>query len=240
MNHQDLSIVLSASRGRRNSIFGGYFMNSRNLTLAAMIAIVGLAMVTGAIALAQAPKDAKSEKPELKLPPGWTPEDMQAVIAAGTPGKMHERLRNDAGQWTGQTTMWMAPGAEPLKSQCTSTVTPVMDGRYIKLEMAGEMPGLGPYSGLGFFGYDNVGQEFKAMWIDNHGTGMMNGTGKLSPDGKTLTWTYTHNCPITKKPTVMRDVETVTGSNTKTLESYGTDPKSGKEFKMMSIELTRK
>ena len=28
--------------------------------------------------------------------------------------------------------------------------------------------------------------------------------------------------------------------NTKTLEMFGTDPKSGEEFKMMSIEFTKK
>jgi hypothetical protein len=38
----------------------------------------------------------------------------------------------------------------------------------------------------------------------------------------------------------MRQVETITGPTTKTLEMTGADPKSGKEFKMMSIELTRK
>ena len=27
----------------------------------------------------------------------------------------------------------------------------------------------------------------------------MNGTGELSDDGKTMTWKYTFNCPITKK-----------------------------------------
>ena len=66
------------------------------------------------------------------------------------------------------------------------------------------------------------------------------GTGELSPDGKTLTWKYTYTCPINKKPTLLREVETITGPNTKTLEMFGTEPKSGKEFKMMSIELTRK
>jgi hypothetical protein len=241
MNHPDLSVVLSDSRGIRKPFFGGFLMNSKNLTALTMLAMVALAIVTGAMALAQAPKDAKqADQPEFKLPPGWTAEDLKAVIEAGTPGKMHERLVNDAGQWAGKTTMWMAPGAEPLKSECTSTVTPVMDGRYVKVEMKGEMPGMGPYSGLGFYGYDNVGQEYKSMWIDNHNTAMMTGTGKLSADGKTLTWTYSCNCPLTKKPTTMRDVETITGSNTKTLESFGTDPKSGKEYKMMHIELTKK
>ena len=38
----------------------------------------------------------------------------------------------------------------------------------------------------------------------------------------------------------MRQVEKTTGPDTKTLEMFGPDPKSGKEYKMMTIELTRK
>lgn len=76
--------------------------------------------------------------------------------------------------------------------------------------------------------------------MDNCGTGIMNGSGELSSDGKTMTWKYTYNCPITKQPTVMRQVETTTGPNAKTLEMFGADPKSGKEYKMMLIEYTRK
>jgi hypothetical protein len=34
-------------------------------------------------------------------------------------------------------------------------------------------------------------------------------------------------------------VETITGADTKTLEMFGADPKSGKEYKMMRIELTK-
>jgi hypothetical protein len=216
-------------------------MNVKNLTLMAMIAIIALALMTGAIAVAEPPKDAKpTAPPELKLPPGWTAADMQACILAGTPGKMQEHLTKDTGVWLGKTTMWMAPGAEPMKSECTSTITPIMDGRYIKVEIAGEMPGMGPFNGQGLHGFDNVSQQFVATWIDNHSTGMMTGTGELSKDGKTLTWTYSHNCPLTKKPTTVRDVETVTGPNTKTIDSFATDPKSGKEFQMMRIELTKK
>jgi len=135
--------------------------------------------------------------------------------------------------------MWMVPGAEPMESECKATVTPVMDGRYTKCEWEGEMPGMGPYHGFGIYGFDNVSQEFVSIWLDNHSTGIMKGVGKLSADGKTLTWEFTHNCPITKKPTMMREIETTTGPNTKMLEMFGTDPKSGKEFKMMSVELAK-
>ena len=126
-------------------------------------------------------------------------EDMQACMLAATPGKMHQHLAKEAGVWNGKTTMFM-PGAEPATSECVSTITPIMDGRYIKCEIKGDMPGMGPFEGFGIYGFDNVSQKFVSSWIDNQGTGMMNGTGELSDDGKVMSWKFTFNCPVTKKP----------------------------------------
>jgi hypothetical protein len=206
------------------------------LSLALLAASAGVAT----IAMAEAPADPKAAaQPESQLPHGWTPEDMQKVIAAGTPGKMHAHLTEGAGKWKAETTMWMTPDAEPIKSAGSSTVTPMMDGRYIKVEMAGEMPGMGPYHGFGIYGYDNVAKEFVSIWIDNHSTGILKGKGNLSEDGKKLAWEYTAHCPLTDKPMEMREIETITGANAKKLEMWGEDPKSGKEYKMMEIALTR-
>ena len=203
----------------------------------AMCTVIAVASIT----IAQPSKDSKpAGQLEMKLPPGWTEADMQACMIAGTPGKMHQHLARDVGVWHGKNTMWMFPGAEPMTSDCTSTVSSILDGRYIRCEMAGEMPGMGPYTGSGVYGFDNVSQKLVSTWIDNHSTGIMRGEGDLSSDGKTMTWKYNYNCPMTKKPAVMREVEKVTGPNTKTLEMYGNDPKSGKEFRMMRIELTKK
>jgi len=216
-------------------------MNCRKLIVPTIVGAMCMAFVMVASHAAEPSKDAKgAATPEMKLPAGWTAEDMQACAVAATPGKMQEHLAKGVGTWYGKNTMWMAPDTEPMKSDCTATVTPLLDGRFVKCEMAGEMPGMGPFNGFGIYGYDNVGKTFQSTWIDSCGTGMAVGTGNLSSDGKTLTWTYTYNCPIQKKPVQMREVETITGPNTKTLEMFGADPKSGKEFKMMSIELTRK
>ena len=178
---------------------------------------------------------------DMKLPPGWSMEDMQACMAAGTPGKNHEMLAKSTGVWKGKSTMWMGPGMEPpMKSECTSTITTVMDGRYTKNVIEGDMPGMGPFHGLGFNGFDNVSQKFVSSWIDNHSSGIMNGTGELSADGKTMTWIYTYNCPIRKAPAKMREVHRYTSDNAMTFEMYGDDPKTGKEYKMMEIQFTRK
>jgi hypothetical protein len=199
---------------------------------------LALAMTVTASTL-RAQESAGGSEGQPQLPHGWTAEDMQKVIAAGTPGKEHAHLVEGAGTWRADTTMWMAPDAEPLKSAGTSTVTPMMDGRYVKVEMKGEMPGMGPYHGFGIYGYDNNAKQFVSIWIDNHSTGIMQGQGKLSEDGKKLSWDYRAHCPVTDKMMSMREVETITGANARTLEMWGEDPKSGKEYKMMEIKLTR-
>jgi hypothetical protein len=241
MSGHDKQALAPTFRQAGRSVFHceGNVMNYKRL-LAPGIAMLVAAAAVGSWAVADPADNAAAPALDIKLPEGWTAEDMQACMMAGTPGKMHEKLAGDVGQWHGKTTMWMAPGAEPMQSECTSKVTAMMDGRYIKCEMEGEMPGMGPYNGFGLYGFDNVSQEFVSTWIDNHSTGIMNGVGELSEDGKVLEWKYTANCPITKKPVTVREVETRTGPNSKTLEMFGAEPKSGKEFKMMSIELTRK
>lgn len=207
-------------------------MNAKTL-----FASLGIATLCGSLSFAATSADSTSPgQAEMQLPPGWTMEDMQAVMEAGTPGKMHEWLAKDIGTWNAETTMWMAPDSDPLKSGGTATYSPLMDGRFVKCDMKGEMPGMGPYHGVGIYGYDNVSQEFVCSWFDNHSTGIMNGVGELSADGKTLTWEFTGNCPLTKKPIVMREIETITGPKTKTIEMFGDDPKTGEEFKMMQIE----
>lgn len=178
--------------------------------------------------------------PEMPLPPGWTQEDMQACMKAGMPGKNHEWLGKLAGVWEGKTQMWMSADTEPTTSACTNTMTSMMDGRYVKAEMTGDMPGMGPFQGLAINGYDNVSEKFVGTWIDNHSSGIMNGVGELSKDGKTLTWNFTYQCPITKKPATMREVDTYPDGNTILMDMFATDPKSGKEYKCMHIEFTRK
>jgi hypothetical protein len=83
-------------------------------------------------------------------------------------------------------------------------------------------------------------KKFVSSWIDNHSTAIMQGEGELSDDGKAITWEYKYSCPIAKKQVTMKEVATKTGPNSSTLEMWADDPKSGKNYKMMKIELTRK
>lgn len=218
-----------------------------------LVAAATLAALAGTIALAQPAKDA--QKPEAKptaqpanampegmppLPEGWTMEDFQKCAEAGMPGPMHDYLAEGVGTWKGKAKMWMASTAtEPMAFDCTTVVSPMMDGRFVKVETAGEMP-MGPFNGMGIYGYDNVAQKFQSSWIDNCGTGMMIGTGDLASDGKTLTYHSTYTCPITNKPATWRQVERRTGKDSMVMEMYGNDVKNGnKEYKVLEITYTR-
>lgn len=208
-------------------------MKLKSLTLACL-GVVAIA------AAAYAADAKKSDATAIQLPPGWTAEEMERCIKAGTPGEGQSRLMKDVGTWVGKSSFWMAPGMEPVAGEVTAEYAPVMEGRFVQCEMSGNCPAMGPFQGLALFGFDNVSKKFVASMIDNHSTGIMQGTGELSDDGKTLNWEYVVNCPREQKPVTLRQVETVTSPTTKTLEMFGKDPKSGDEFKMMSIEFTKK
>lgn len=210
-------------------------------------AVVGLVIagLAGTLASAQPAKESAG-KPEMKpaaAQPGgheMSAEElamMEAWMKAATPGPMHEHLAKGVGTWEGTMKMWHQPGTEPEQSTCKSVLTPMMGGRYIKNETKGSSS-MGEFNGFGLAGFDNVSGKFQNVWIDNWGTGMMTGTGELSEDGKTLTWTMNYNCPITHQPMVMREVERYTGPDSMVLEMYGPDME-GNEFKMMEITYTR-
>ncbi|MCE9618956.1 MAG: DUF1579 domain-containing protein [Planctomycetes bacterium] len=218
------------------------------VTVAAMAASIAYAQnskdgtpTKGTTATAKGTTKGATPVQGVPLPPGMTEEDMkdmQKCMEAAAPGPMQAKLMEGVGTWTGTNTMWMKPGAEPMKSPCTTVITSIMDGRFTKCEATGDMGGM-PFHGLGIYGYDNVTKQFQSTWLDNCGSGMMNGKGELASDG-TMTWTYNYTCPITNKPVTMREVVKHPTKDTVINEMYGIDPKSGKEFKMMELSMTRK
>ena len=83
-------------------------MKRTSLTLACL----GLVALTAAAYAADAKKTAA---PAAQLPPGWTAEEMERCIKAGTPGEGQARLMKDVGTWVGKSSFWMAPGMEPIE-----------------------------------------------------------------------------------------------------------------------------
>lgn len=204
-----------------------------------LIGLVGVCgvVVGGAVVTSLAQPEGE---PPFQLPAGWTMEDMQKCMNAGMPGERQAELMKLVGTWDGAGQMWMGPGSEPADMTCTMEISGLMDGRYIQYDLNGEMPGMGSYHGMGWAGFDNVAKQYQANWIDSMSSGVMYGTGERSRDGKTISWEHTYTCPITEKPATMRQVDAHKGDGKWVQEMYGTDPKSGVEYKMMSITYTKR
>lgn len=206
----------------------------------AMLVVPCLCVAGLTAALAMGPGEGKKDAaPEMKLPPGWTEQDMAACMTAATPGKDHAAMTAEVGTWSGKSEFTMGPGGETMHSVTNMKATMIMDGRFLQCEVSGDMPGMGPFKGMGIYGFDNTTQKHQATWIDNMNTTMMQGTGERSADGKVMTFVYNFTCPITKKPSTFREVTTTLSANTMRMEMFGIDPKSGKEYRMGKIDFTR-
>jgi hypothetical protein len=174
----------------------------------------------------------------------WVPVDsatmMKNMMEYGTPGPMHEMLASWNGTWNGDMTMWEYDGAVPKKSTGTAVNTMIMNGKYQSSKHTGDMMGM-PFEGMSITAFDNATREFTSTWIDNWSTGIMTMSGPW--DASTKTMTLTGKMPDINHPgkeCSYKQLYKVTDDNTHHMEMYGPDPKTGKEFKMMEMRITRK
>ncbi|HQY88191.1 MAG TPA: DUF1579 domain-containing protein [Tepidisphaeraceae bacterium] len=207
-------------------------MSFRKLSLVAVAACACAAIVGSRISFAEDQGGMPNMTPEMQ-------KQMEAYMAAGMVGEQHTKLAKWVGTWSGDMTMHM-PGMPSMTASQTWVVSSVFDGRFIKCDVNSEMPGMGPFVGIGFTGFDNVSQKFVSTWMDSMGTGIMSGTGDLSDGDKTFTMVFETNCPVTKKVVPFREVMHFVDDKTMHVEFFGIDPNTGKEMKCMETKLTKK
>lgn len=169
---------------------------------------------------------------------GMTPEQMQAMMQAMSPGEQHKRMAKMAGDWTFTNKFWMAPGAPAAESSGTMHAETLMGGRYVQETWKGDMMGM-PFEGRATSAYDNVAKQYISTWIDNMGTGIMVQTGSCDEAAKTCTLAGDTMDPMSGKKMTMKSVITWLDDNSFRHEMYAPDP-SGKEMKMMEIVAKRK
>jgi len=167
-----------------------------------------------------------------------TPEEMKAWTAYMTPGDMHKMLAKDDGEWTGEVSMWMEPGKEPMKSKGTMTNKMIMGGRYQESFYTGDMMGQ-PMEGRGVTAYNNASKKFETTWIDNMGTGIMKLEGTYDPGTKSITYVGKQLDPMLNKETTIRQVFKYVDDKHQVMEMY-MPGKDGKEYKGMEIHFTKK
>jgi hypothetical protein len=154
-----------------------------------------------------------------------------------TPGPMHEMLAKSNGEWNQEVTMWMAPGAPPMKSMSTCTNRMILGNRYQESKASGTFNNM-PFEGSGITGYDNAKKVFVSTWIDNMGTGVMTVEGSYDDKTKTINYHGKSVDPMTGKDTPIRETYKIVDDNTQVMEMFMTQ--NGKEMKTMEIKMTRK
>lgn len=185
----------------------------------------------GLFAAATTGQEKKDGKPDMAA--------MMAAMAKGAAvGDQHKMLADMcAGEWKLSIEMWMDPAAPAMKSTATSSAKQILGGRFVDETTKGEFFGM-PFEGRGVTGYDNIAKKFVCNWTDNMGTGMLNMTGTLSSDGKTLTMAGECQCPLDGSKMQNRHVTTFHSKDKHELTMYHTMA-GGKEEKAMTIVYER-
>jgi len=155
-----------------------------------------------------------------------------------TPGEVHTMMAKWDGTWSGDVTMWMAPGVPEQKSTSTAVNKMIMNGLYQESNHSGDMMGM-PFSGKSTVAYDNHRKEFVSTWIDNMGSGIMVMKGTWDEATKTINMKGKMVDPGTKMDTDVRETFKIIDDNTQEMEMFVMTP-DGKEFKTMNIKYTRK
>ncbi|HEY8972501.1 MAG TPA: DUF1579 domain-containing protein [Puia sp.] len=164
-------------------------------------------------------------------------DDMKAMMAYSTPGEIHKMMAKSVGSWTADISMWMQPGASPMKSTGEMKNEMILGGRYLKGTNTGNFMGQ-PFEGISTTAYDNAKKMFINTWIDNMGTGIMTLTGTWDAANNSINLSGTMVDPASGKDIPVREVLKMVDDNHQTLEMYAA--MGGQEFKTMEINFTRK
>lgn len=141
-----------------------------------------VAGATLALAVAASPRGQEGAAPP------FTKEDMEKAMAQMpkmiTPGPHHKELERFLGSWKTTTSFVMGGNKTPGEAG-TANVAWLMDGRWLKLELAGVMMKR-PYTGFVLMGYDNFKRSFVSTSVTSIDTAMVRLEGDMDPSGKSL------------------------------------------------------
>jgi hypothetical protein len=154
-----------------------------------------------------------------------------------TPGEAHKMMADQEGEWTGDITMWMTPGAPPVKNTGTAVNKMILGGRYQQSTHTGNWDGM-PFEGQSTVAYDNLTKKYISTWIDNMGTGLMVMEGTYDASTKTINMKGKMVDPMSGKEVNVRETLKMIDNDNQLMEMFC--EKNGKEFKNMEIRSTRK
>jgi hypothetical protein len=165
---------------------------------------------------------------------GMDPAFMQAWMEYMTPAEGQARLATRVGTWEVTIRHWMSADAPVEESSGQADYEMIMDGRFLAQRYEAEFDGMG-FEGAGVSAHNNKTKKFQFTWLDNMGTGLMQGSGEFK--GDVLHWTAVATDPLMGDVS-MRGTETFDDPDRFVATMYYPGP-DGKEFKMMELIYVR-
>jgi hypothetical protein len=162
-------------------------------------------------------------------------QQQKAWMEYMTPGKAHEMMAKNIGEWKTETRFWMGEG-EPTVSEGKSVNEMILGGRYLQSKYSGTAWGM-QVEGMMLIGYDNITNEYTSIWIDNLGTGTAVAKGKMDEAANTINWNGTMVEPSTKQEMKYKEMTKFIDDNHYTTEMF--IEQDGKEVKIMEINFSR-
>ncbi len=161
-------------------------------------------------------------------------EAMAAWNAYATPGPFQAQLEKRSGSWIVDRTDWASAQGMPSTSTGTAEFKMTMGGRFLEQQYQTEGDGR-QVVGWSLTGHNNTTNEVQCTWVDNCGTGMMQGTGHA--DGGTVVWSVKSTDPL-KGAIQLRMVETIDGDDQFTVTMYST-AEDQSEYKVQEMTYRR-
>lgn len=152
-------------------------------------------------------------------------------------GPEHKRLQEFVGTWNIEHKGWHEPGAEPVVSQGTEVVKPILDNRGIAFEVESKGPE-GPFKGFGFMTWNMGEQKYQSVWLDifsYHGPTTSWGTF----DEGTKTWNFEMEFTGPDGGKMPARSVCESPSRNEKMMTYYVIGEDGEETKMMEIRYTR-
>lgn len=162
---------------------------------------------------------------------------MASFLEMGTPGAGHAAMQPMIGSFAATTTVFMPDGSTDV-SNASCRNEWALDGRFMETHFDGLMMGQ-PFTGRGFFGYDNAAGEYVGMWLDSMVTAMPPvSRGSISDDGRVITMYRSMVSPMTGQMETMREVMTIHSDDHHTFDMFVT-PEGGEEMPSLHIDYVR-
>ncbi len=202
------------------------------LRRAALRGLVVVAFATAAAMPAVAQNTEEMDAAMAQMMAAW-----EAYAEVGAP---HEALLARQGTWDATVKFWYGPDTPPEVSQASSTVEPIMGGRYILERFSSTMPDGTAFEGMGLAGYDNLKKAFVAMWIDSMSSGILTAEStSYTADFSRIEFRGEAPDPVAKRYKTQRSAESWPDGDTRIMEAWEQGP-DGTEMKVMEITYRRK